>query len=131
MARIDNKESAHAARKFAHTWLSRYPWPERCIHDNGGKFTGYKFQKLLEQSNIKDVPTTSRNPTANAVCERMHQTAGNVLRTLAHDNPPRGTRQAKDLVDEALLIAQHALRCSVHSTLGSSPGSLVLTETCL
>ena len=98
LARIDNKESEHMARNFAQTWLSRYPWPECCIHDNGGKFTGSKFHELLEHSNIKDVPTTSRNPTANAVCKRMHQTVGNVLRTLVHDNPPRGTRQAKDLV---------------------------------
>ena len=51
LVRIDNKESEHVARKFAQMWLSRYPWPERCINDNGGKFTGYKFQKLLEQSN--------------------------------------------------------------------------------
>ena len=58
----------------------------------------------------------------------MHQTVGNILRTLVHENPPRGTTQAKDLVDEALSIAQHALRCSVHSTLGSSPGSLVFNR---
>ena len=53
-----------------------------------------------------------------------------ILRTLVYDNPPRGTRQAKDLVDEAeaVSIAQHALRCSVHSTLGSSPGSLVFNR---
>ena len=51
LVRIDNKESEHVARKFAQMWLSRYPWPERCINDNGGKFTVYKFQKLLEQSN--------------------------------------------------------------------------------
>ena len=106
LVRINTKESERAARKFAQTWLSRYPWLERCIHDNSGEFTGYKFQKIPEQSNIKDVPTTSRNPTANAVCERMHQTVGNVLRTLVHDNPPRGTRQAKDLVNEAILYVR-------------------------
>ena len=27
LVRIDNKESEHVARKFAQTWLSRYPWP--------------------------------------------------------------------------------------------------------
>ena len=126
LVRVDSKESEHVARKFAQAWLSRYPWPDRCIHDNGGEFTDHQFQKLLVQSNITDVPTTSRNPTANAVCERMHQTVGNILRTLVHENPPRGTRQAKELVKEALSIAQHALRCCVHSTLGSFPGSLVI-----
>ena len=34
----------------------------------------------------------------------------------------------KELVDEALSIAQHALHCSVHTTLGSSPGSLVFNR---
>ena len=82
--RVDSKESEHVARKFAQAWLSRYPWPDCCIHDNGGTFTGHQFQKLLVQSNITDVPTTSHNHTANAVYERMHQTAGNILRRLVH-----------------------------------------------
>ena len=77
---------------------------------------------------MKNVPSTSCNPTANALCERMHQTVGNVVRTLVNDNPLRGTRQDKDLIDEALSIVQHTLRgCSVHSTLKSSPGSLVFS----
>ena len=100
----------------------------KCIHDNGGEFTGLEFQRLLKRCNIEDAPTTSRNPTANAICERMHQTVGNVLRTLVHKNLPQGTRQAKDAVDEALAIAQHALRCAVHTTLGSSPGALVFNR---
>ncbi len=29
----------------------------------------------------------AKNPQSNAVCERMHQTVGNVLRTLLHGNP--------------------------------------------
>ena len=91
LVRVDSKESEHVARKFAQAWLSRYPWPDCCIHGNGGKFTGHPFQKLLVQSNITDVPTNSRNPTANAVREHMHQTVGNILRTLFHENSPRGT----------------------------------------
>ena len=108
--------------------MARYPWPFRCIHDNGGEFTGWEFQRLLEQASVKDVPTTSRNPQANAICKRMHQTVGNVLRTLVHENPPKSTKNAKDLIDEALSIAQHAMCCGVHTTLGSSPGSLVFNR---
>ena len=128
LVRVKDKTAKEVAGKFSQTWLTRYPWPMKCIHDNGGEFTGWEFQQLLEQCNIKDTPTTSRNPTANAICERMHQTVGNVLRTLVHQNPPRGMRQAKDLVDEALAVAQHALRCAVHTTLGSSPGALVFNR---
>ena len=85
IVRIDQKTSQHVKTKFAQSWMARYPWPKRCVHDNGGEFTGCKFQQLLaKQTGVQDVPTTSRNPTANAVCERMHQTIVNVLRTTLH-----------------------------------------------
>jgi hypothetical protein len=54
----------------------------------------------------------------------MYHTVGNVLWTLAHDHPPRSTVNSKELVVEALSMAQHVLRCNVHTTLGSSPGLL-------
>ena len=38
--RIDDKTSAHVAAKFDECWLSRYPRPMTCCHDNGGEFTG-------------------------------------------------------------------------------------------
>jgi hypothetical protein len=58
----------------------------------------------------------------------MHQTVGNVLRTLFHGEPPQNINTAKDFVDEALSIATHAMRAGVHTTLGSSPGSLVFNR---
>ena len=82
----------------------------------------------MEQWKIEDTPTSSRNSTVNAICERMNQTVGNVLRTLVHENKPRGPWQAKDLADEALGIAQHWLHCGVHAILGSSPRSLVFNR---
>ena len=128
LVRIKDKTAQEISKKFSQTWLTRYPWPMKCIHDNGGEFTGWEFQDLLEQCNIEDTPTTSRNPTANAICERMYQTVGNVLRTLVHKNRPQNSTRAGELVDEALSIAQHALRCAVHTTLGSSPGALVFNR---
>ena len=58
----------------------------------------------------------------------MHQTVGNVLRTLFHGEPPQNINTAKEFVDEALSIATHAMRAGVHTTLGSSPGSLVFNR---
>ena len=52
-------------------------------------------------------------------------TVGNILRTLLHGEPPRDVTKAKDFIDEALSIAMHAMCTGVHTTLGSSPGSLV------
>ena len=40
LVRVDNKAVEHITRKFAFTWLTRYPWPEKCICDNGGEITG-------------------------------------------------------------------------------------------
>ncbi len=58
------------------------------------------------------------------MCKRIHQTVRNVLRTLLHREPPQNIANAKEYVDEALSIAMHAMRAGIHSTLGSSPGSL-------
>jgi hypothetical protein len=67
------------------------------------------FQWLLEIFCIKDVCSTSKNPQSNAFCERMHQTVTNVLRTLVHTNPPQNMTQARDIIDDALAIAMHAM----------------------
>ena len=58
----------------------------------------------------------------------MHQTVGNVLRTLLHGEPPQNIASAKEYIDEALSIAMHAMRAGIHSTLGSSPGSLTFNR---
>jgi hypothetical protein len=104
------------------------PWPQRCIHDPGGEFTGPEFQTLLQNCHIRDVCTTAKNPQSNAVCERMHQMAGNVLRTLLHGEPPLDMASAKEYINAALSITMHAMRAATHSTLGSSPGSLAFNR---
>ncbi len=58
----------------------------------------------------------------------MHQTVGNVLRTLLHGESPQNIKNAKESVDEALSIAMHAMRVEVHSTMGSTPGNLVFNR---
>ncbi len=68
LVRIDEKNSARVARKYAQVWLSRYSWPERCVHNNGGEFVGPEFQFLLQGCKIKDAPTSSKNPQAKAIC---------------------------------------------------------------
>ena len=55
----------------------------------------------------------------------MHQTIGNILRATIYTNPPHNVTEARQLVDDALASAMHAMRASVSTTLGSSPGALV------
>jgi hypothetical protein len=61
LIRIDDKTWAHIARKYAQVWLTRYPWPTCCIHDNGGELFGPEFQLLLEGCRIRDMQTHASN----------------------------------------------------------------------
>jgi hypothetical protein len=63
------------------------------------------------------------------LCERMHQTATNVLRKLVHTNPPWNITQAiRDIIDDALATARHAMQTAVATTLGSMPGALAFAR---
>ena len=55
----------------------------------------------------------------------MHQTVGNILRTLLYSNPPRTVANAADLIDQASGTAMHAMRTNIHTTLKAAPGASV------
>ena len=124
LVRLENKSSAHVALQFENTWLSRYPRPLHCIYDQGGEFTGYQFQNLLARHSIQRHAISAKNPQANSICERMHQTVGNMLRAMISLNPPDGVDSAKALVDTALANCLFATRSAIHGSLKASPGSL-------
>ena len=125
LVRVENGTAAHAGFKLEQCWLSRYPRPLRCIHDPGLEFVGADFQAILHQLDIQPVPTTVKNPQANAICERMHKTVGDMLRTYLREAPPTNIASAYDAIDSVLAAAQRALRTCVHRTFGVSPGTLV------
>ena len=54
----------------------------------------------------------------------MHQTVRNVLRVLLYSNPPKNVTQARDIMDDALATAIHAMRNAVATSLGRTPGAL-------
>ena len=94
------------------------------IHDPVKEFVGYHFQQVLQRNSIHARSTTVKNPQANAICERMHHTVGNTLRTLATLNPPAGINSATRLVDTALATCMFATRATVHGALKTTPGSI-------
>ena len=127
MVQLDRKTAEHVANKFQNLWLARYPKPFKVIHDNGGEFIGQEFQDKLLQWGIEDSPTTSRNPTANAICERMHLVIGNILRT-RFNNPNNAPTfaDARQAVDDGLAACNHAMRCAVTNALkNNTPGEVV------
>jgi transposase InsO family protein len=95
------------------------------VHDAGAEFVGAYFQGTLAAYDIGHVPCTPKNPQSNAICERMHSTVGDMLRTVTRANPPMNVATAIEMVDSALASAQYGLRTAVHRTLGVSPGALV------
>ncbi len=52
------------------------------------------------------------------------KTIHNVLRTLVPTNPPCNMTQARDIVNEPLATAMHAMQTTIATTVGSTPGSL-------
>ena len=121
---IRNKTSHHVAQQFENVWLSRYPRPTKCVFDNGSEFVGSPFLTMLEKHGITERPTTVKNPQANSLCERMHQTVANVLRTTIPLDPPQNREQAQQLVENAIATTVYATRVSVSQSLGTSPGNL-------
>ena len=123
--RLQNKTAEHVGLQFENLWLSRYPRPLRCIHDPGPEFIGWGFQRVLTRANIRDAPTTVRNPQANAICERLHQSVAKALRIQLNARPPPNVLHIGKFVDTILATALHAVRSTIHTTLGVTPGALV------
>jgi hypothetical protein len=71
LVRIEKKDSSYVMQKFAQCWLTRYLWPQHCIHDLEEELTRQEFQTSLQNCQIRDVCTTAKNPQSNAVCKRI------------------------------------------------------------
>ena len=81
MVRIPNKEAITIADLAEQTWFTRYPWPQKIIFDRGTEFMA-EFKEMVQKDyGVRTKMITARNPQANAVLERIHQTIGNMLRT--------------------------------------------------
>ena len=122
---IENKTSAHTSILFENHWLARYPCPPWCIHYKGGEFTGVPLLRMLTVNGIKNFTTAMKNPQANAICERLHQTISSNLRARLHHHPPQNHPQAKDIIDTCFAAAIYASKTAIRCTLNISPGALV------
>jgi hypothetical protein len=96
----------------------------KVIHDQGLEFLGRPFEQMLTNAGVQPHATGARNPRANAIVERLHQTIGNSLRTRLREHPPTNLETAQQYIDDCLAAATYALRASVHKILQCSPGTL-------
>ena len=95
---VDNATSLSVAQAFEDNWLSRHPAPLRCIHDDENEFLGPAFSLMLQRNRIKSVPNTVKNPQANAIVERMHQSISTMIAISLWVNPPQKYEEVSTLV---------------------------------
>ena len=91
------------------------------MFNNGSEFKLY-FLRLLDTSGVTKKPTTVKNPQANGILERVHQTLGNMLRTAELD---MADSVEPEHVDDFLDNATWAIRSTHHTVLKSSPGAAI------
>lgn len=128
IVRINSKDCRNVTLQFENAWLARYPRPQTVVHDQGTEFTGADFQNNLRLLGIEPRSISAKNPQANAVCERMHQTIGNSLRVLVTLDHPFDQASAEQLVDTAIANAVYAHRCTYHGTIATTPGALAFNR---
>ena len=125
MAVIRNKEAIEIANLLEVKWLTRYPWPSKIICDKGTEFSGEFAKAVREQYGIKVRVTTTRNPQANSVLERVHLTIGNMLRTMELYDSELPELENIGKWDGVLAAVMLAVRSTVHTTLKVTPAQAV------
>ena len=84
---------------------------------------GEEFQRMLRgDCGIKRKPITVRNPQANAIVERVHQTIGNMIQTFELGNHCMDEEEPWKGILSAVALA---VRATIHSILKKSPAQLV------
>ena len=58
----------------------------------------------------------------------MHQSVGNVLRTLIHGKQLQNINTIHSYIDKALSIAMYTMRAELHHTVGNCPGNLIFNR---
>ena len=85
MKEIKDKTAINVADVVEQTWLTRYPWPTQIVYDKGTEFMAEFAKMIKDDYGIRKSPASVRNPQANYILERIHQTIGNVIRTFKFD----------------------------------------------
>ena len=119
---IPNKRADTIANVVEQNWLTRYPAPIIITYDRGNEFMAEFAEMIKKEYGIKSKPITKRNPQANAIIERVHQTLGNMIR--AHQ-PQLRELDEDDPWGGMLSAITFAIRSTFHTTLQATPMQLV------
>ena len=119
---IKSKRADLLINIFEMEWLCRYPWPQTMSLDQGTEFMKEFVQTIKGDYGIKMHPITKRNPQANSMVERCHQTIGNIIRTFTEDF---GELDEDEPWKGIIAAAKFACHATIHTTLNASPSQLV------
>ncbi len=123
MKEITAKSADNIANELEQAWLTRYPWPSQMIFDRGSEFKAEVLEMITQDYGIKPKPITTRNPQANAIVERVHQTIGNMIRTFeVYDNDELDDQ---DPWSGILASVMSAVRSTYSTTTQTTPMQLV------
>ena len=111
---IRSIESKTVATAFIREWISRYGCPETITTDRGLQFEASLFKELCGLLGAERIRTSSYNPRANGLVERLHRQLKSSL-TAKRDRDWMTT----------LPIVMLGLRASIKEDLGFSPAELL------
>ena len=81
IAEVPNARADCTANVPVTTWLSQCPWPTEMRMGKGEEFADEVSVARKEQCAVCRKVTTTRNPQANSMVERIHQVIGNMTRS--------------------------------------------------
>jgi hypothetical protein len=123
MREIPNKQADTIANIVEQAWFTRYPWPTQIIFDRGKEFMAEFAQMVQHDYGVKRKPITTRNPQANSIIERVHQTIGNIIRTFEMNK--KTDIDEEDPWSGVLTATMFAIRATYHTTNQATPAQLV------
>ena len=118
---VDSARADLVANQVELAWLTRYPLPTKVVLDRGKEFLKEFKVMMQDDYGIEVSSITTRNPQANAILERVHQTIGNIIRTF---NVRKMTLDDQNPWDGILASTMFALRATVHTTTQYTPTQL-------
>jgi transposase InsO family protein len=114
---IVRQDTEMIAREFVTKIITQFGVPRKLLTDRGANFTSALIQETCKLLKIQKLQTSSYNPQANGICERMHRLLVDMLSHFVR-------KDARNW-DEYIPYAVMAYRAMPHCSTKYSPYYLV------
>ncbi|KII65927.1 Transposon Tf2-9 polyprotein [Thelohanellus kitauei] len=110
---LEKPNSENICHILVHEWIKDFGKPQTIVSDQGKPYISKTYRNLLKSMNISESYTSTYNPTANGISERINSTISTVLRIC----------QNQDL-SKSIMLVNTRLNCSFHRILNTTPFEL-------